>query len=175
MRYDGHFRLAQQLGKSLNEVMGLDGPMTHRQFLAWQYWMNLQQNVPDKTDHYLMQIACEVRRVLAKHPRQIKIEDFKLTFSNQANKHPKALTKEGKIEASKSMWLGMMNSDINIIDKDGNVIGKIEQKKKDNKIGEPIDAKRNGDRGVSSQHVGKGRQVPRHAKNSKRTNRKADN
>lgn len=38
---------------------------------------------PNRTDHYLMQIAMEVRRVLSKHPGRIKLSHFKLKFDNE--------------------------------------------------------------------------------------------
>jgi hypothetical protein len=60
VRFDGWFRLASHLKKSLNELMGWDGPMTHRQFAAWQWWLLEQWNQPSRSDHYAMQVAAVV-------------------------------------------------------------------------------------------------------------------
>ena len=38
-RYSGFFRLATELGKHLNEVMGWEGPVTWPQYLAWRAWL----------------------------------------------------------------------------------------------------------------------------------------
>lgn len=42
---------------SLNELLGYDGPMTHRQYLGWVVWLRAQLNVPSRADHYAMQTA----------------------------------------------------------------------------------------------------------------------
>ena len=54
--------------------------MTHRQFMAWQVWLSWQHNRPDRTDYYLMQIACEVRRIWAAKPDKVRLDQFKITF-----------------------------------------------------------------------------------------------
>lgn len=38
---------------------------------------------PSRSDYYAMQIAMEVRRVLSKHPNQIKLSHFKLKFEDK--------------------------------------------------------------------------------------------
>ena len=45
------------MGKSLNELMGWAGPMTHRQFEAWQAWLGEEWGRPSRNDFYLMQVA----------------------------------------------------------------------------------------------------------------------
>lgn len=88
--------------------MGWEGPVTHRQFIAWMEYLNSEEGTrPTLLYYYLMQIACEVRRVLAKKPAEIKLEDFELKFS------PVKLdtrTPEQKAAEAKSVWkarLGM--------------------------------------------------------------------
>lgn len=43
-RHASHFDLARQLGKLLHELLGWPGPMTGRQFLAWQEWLHHEQH-----------------------------------------------------------------------------------------------------------------------------------
>lgn len=123
MRYDGHFRLAHELGKHLHEVMGWNGPMTHRQFVVWQMWLNEQLNIPTRDNYYQMQIACEQRRTFSKNPASIKMEGFKLTFTQREGSKT-AVTKEQKLQMIKNRWIGRMTAPITVI-QDG-----IEQKEK---------------------------------------------
>mgnify|MGYP003545096950 CR=1 FL=1 len=53
---------------------------THRQYLAWQAWFDLQLNNPDKVDFYLMQIAAEVRRTIVKEPSKVDANAFKINL-----------------------------------------------------------------------------------------------
>lgn len=41
--------------------MGWDGPLTDRQFLVWQAWLDEDYNHPSRGDLYLMQVAHEAR------------------------------------------------------------------------------------------------------------------
>lgn len=66
--------------------MGWPGRMTLRQLEAWTEWLEEQWNEPSRTDHYLMQIACEVANVLRK--KRIPQGKFKIPF--------KFVPKEGK-------------------------------------------------------------------------------
>lgn len=74
--------------------MGWPGPMTHRQMLVESHWLSEQMNVPDKSDWYQMQTACEVRRVLAKRPASIKPEQFKLKFVNRVEPPKEPVVRE---------------------------------------------------------------------------------
>lgn len=67
----------------LHDVMGWRPPMTHRQFVAWQDWLGRQWNEPTRSDHYLMQIAAEVRRVnlaKAEDQKSITLEMYEIPF-----------------------------------------------------------------------------------------------
>jgi hypothetical protein len=77
LRFDGWFRLASHLKKTLNELMGWDGPMTHRQFAAWQWWLLEQWNQPDRHDHYLMSVAMGTDM----SDGQKNLNDYKLQFN----------------------------------------------------------------------------------------------
>lgn len=64
----------------LHELMGWPGPMTHRQFGAWQNWLARQLNEPSRSDHYLMQIAAWLKRGLVKEPRSVSDSEFRIRF-----------------------------------------------------------------------------------------------
>jgi hypothetical protein len=81
---------------------------TDRQRLVALTWLRMELNNPSRADLYAMQIACEVRRVLAKNPSGIKIKDFLLTTSDrqttqQSPPSDPALTLQ-KAEMAKSLW-----------------------------------------------------------------------
>lgn len=88
----------------LHDLLGWPGPMTHRQFLAWQAWLDEQWDRPDRTDQYLMQIACEVARANAKHPDRLRLEHFRLRFG-AARPAGRKLTPEEAAAASKARWM----------------------------------------------------------------------
>lgn len=96
--------------------MGWNGPMTHRQFLVWQVWLDEEMNNPSREDHYLMQIAQEVAKTRAKHPNQVKLEGFKLVHTKKIIKKIKGkpLTKQGMEELSKQMWISRMSAPITV-------------------------------------------------------------
>ena len=43
-------------------------------------WFDDQWDKPDRTDHYLMQIAAVIRQKFAANPSSIKPEQFKMAF-----------------------------------------------------------------------------------------------
>jgi len=51
-----------------------------------------------------MQIAAEIRRVLSKNPRQIKLNDFELSF-NTRTPLPDTEAKRRATEQSKAKWI----------------------------------------------------------------------
>lgn len=64
---------------------------TYRQMLTWMAYLGEEWNQPDRSDHYLMQIAMEVRRVLHKNPSSVKLDDMKIPFDP-------VHTKDGKVK-----------------------------------------------------------------------------
>jgi hypothetical protein len=66
----------------LHELMGWEGPMTHRQFLTWRAWQAEEWNKPSRADYYARQAAGESRRSVMKDPRQaIDLNGLKIPFS----------------------------------------------------------------------------------------------
>lgn len=80
--------------------------ITHREILKWESWFSTEWNEPTKSDQYLMQIAAEVRRVLAKNPSKIKNDHLKIKFVKVEPK--KKLTKEEATKAAKARWSGIL-------------------------------------------------------------------
>lgn len=79
---------------------------SHREYLAWMDYFQEEMNVPDRTDHYLMAIACEVRRVLQERPAQIKPEHFKIKFEWRDPDAPRKLS-QAEIDSAKLKWFSM--------------------------------------------------------------------
>ncbi len=76
-------------------------------------WLELEWNRPDRTDHYLMQIAVEIRRVLSKNPSSHKLEHLLIKFirklDNKANqKSNQGMTKDQISGIALATWLGRM-------------------------------------------------------------------
>jgi hypothetical protein len=52
---------------------------TERELKLWLLWLREEWNRPDRTDHYLMQIAAEIRRN-GKIPIEVTTDQFRLPF-----------------------------------------------------------------------------------------------
>ena len=91
---------------------------SHRQYLAWCVWLNSEWNRPNRTDQYLMQIALQVARVLAKHPDKINLSQFKLEFKEANSEKPTDPL------AAKHRWQSLFGKGLKIrtVDKDGNIL-----------------------------------------------------
>lgn len=77
---------------------------THREYLMWLSWLQEEDNRSSLSDHYLMQIALEVRQVL--RSKNLKLGDFKLEFkdpSSQDSSRSDFSTEEAARRA-KSKW-----------------------------------------------------------------------
>ena len=68
----------------LHELMGWDGPMTHRQFLAWQAWQRLDIERPQRAEIvYTMQVA------QAAGGYKLPLQDHAITFETTDDEEPK--------------------------------------------------------------------------------------
>lgn len=115
------FRLAHELKKHIHEVLGWSGPMTYRQYLAWQAWIDMEWDRPSRSDWYAMQTAAEVQRgyLMNNHldPSQVREANMKLAFqrsrSAQATLSPdqeaaeEAQFQEWQMQLSKARALAM--------------------------------------------------------------------
>lgn len=92
--------------------------MTHRQHKAWQAWLLEEWNHPNRSDHYLAQIACEVRRVprliMGGDASAINSSQFVIPFEIKA-KPVDTRTDAQKLKdsqrAHKEMWIAMVGGD----------------------------------------------------------------
>lgn len=87
------------------QILGLSGPLTHRQYLTWLEWDRDQWERPSRSDFYTMQLTCEVRRLLAKHPNQVKLQNCILKFGDK-DKGP--IDPEEATRRSKAAWFGIL-------------------------------------------------------------------
>lgn len=76
--------------------MGWDGPMTSRQYEAWQAWLDSEWDVPSRPDWYAMQVSKylhDIKYMLSENPPQREVRDFKLQFKTSSTS-TKVLTPE---------------------------------------------------------------------------------
>jgi hypothetical protein len=85
--------------------LGWPGPLTHRQYRAWQAWLDGQWNRPDRTDHYLMLIA---QRVLQAQGAKVTLEQQRLTFGRAAVAPAPALTREEAAARAQAVWFARL-------------------------------------------------------------------
>lgn len=78
--------------------------VSHREFLTWMAWMDLDQNRPSRADHYAMQVAAEIRRGNSKNPRKVSLDHFKIPFQRQRARAARPRTVEEATAASKARW-----------------------------------------------------------------------
>lgn len=104
----GIFQLAEHLSVPLNTVLF---DTTHRQFKSWMHRLEQRWNEPTITEHYLMQVAAEIRRTRMKNPGRVKLDDLKIPFTkvDELGKPiPKAPPTKKELEsaskASKTRW-----------------------------------------------------------------------
>ena len=84
--------------------------VSFREFRIWLAWFDLQWSRPYRTDHYLMQIACEVTRSRVKYPRSVKHEHFQLQFTTVAE--PTPISTQLSSSLMKAKWVAMMGMQV---------------------------------------------------------------
>jgi len=103
------FRLASHLGKSLQEVQD---QTTSTEFVQWNRYLDDDVNAFHREDHYMAQIAAEVRRGHDKHPEKVMITDHILEFERVKDAAEEA--EEFDVKHSKDFWyaaLGIKKED----------------------------------------------------------------
>lgn len=80
---------------------------TSREFLDWCAFLEWEVNSFHREDHYLAQIASEIRRgwVEPKKRKNVKDEQFLITFRQKGNRQLTDDEKKQKLLQSKSFWL----------------------------------------------------------------------
>lgn len=89
--------------------MGWLGPMTHRQCLAWTYWLRDEWDRPSRSDWYVMQLNTSLARMFAKNPSSIEVKHFKLEFKDESTEHTGPMSEEEAMSHardSEAIWLG---------------------------------------------------------------------
>lgn len=89
------YRVAAHLRMPVAE---LQHRLTYTEFLEWLYYLDWERRQHSKLDHYLAQVAAEVRRTAVKHPRTVKTKDFLFQPAEPAAQQP-----------SKSVWLAALH------------------------------------------------------------------
>lgn len=102
-------KLADRLKKCLQEVQR---GTTSSEFTMWKVYMEQDINAFHPEYYYLAQIACEIRRVLSKHPNKFKTKDFliKFQFAGQDKKPPTKEEIERRMALSKAYWFGAVGT-----------------------------------------------------------------
>jgi len=80
-------------------VVELRERITFSEFIDWLVFLNHEEERNTKLDHYLAQIASEVRRSYVSKPRTVKTKDFLFAMTTVKPKAP-----EEKVKRSKSAW-----------------------------------------------------------------------
>ena len=102
-----YLQLARHLGISLERCQA---EHTNLDMLVWAEDMLAEWNRPNRTDHYLMQIAMELRLVymaLIKRAGRLSLKDFKIPFKLPGEAEPQQ-SSEQRVEQSKQRWLGFV-------------------------------------------------------------------
>lgn len=119
------------MGVTINDLMGWEGPLTHRQMSTWVLFSQEILNRPSLTDQYIMSLTATVARILSKNPQNIKAEHFRLIFNGKEIKLTEKERKE-ELEYRKAALIarfgGMGN--LTIYDHKGNLIKKPEPSKR---------------------------------------------
>ena len=86
--------------------------ITYREFRTRVAWLEMDLNRPGKQEGYLMQIAREVRSVLAKNPASIRLDHFKNPMTFSLRRKQQRMTPEETMRRSKAAWLGMFRGKV---------------------------------------------------------------
>jgi len=87
--------------------------VTHREYRLWMVWLEQDQDRTTPDQYYLMQIAQEVRRVLSRNKKSIKLRDFRIRFTRKKTKPKTQRDKDEATKLSRARWfsfLGMKGS-----------------------------------------------------------------
>lgn len=106
------FELASHLRMTVSD---LQDRIEYSEFLEWIQYLRIERNSLAKIDHYLAQIAMEVRRSYVKDPNRVKLSSFLMKFSTpeeaevvDSAKDPRSV----KTAVSKAAWFGALGMQI---------------------------------------------------------------
>lgn len=116
-----HLKECRLMKVSINEFMGWEGKLTHRQMQMWNTYRHEELNQPSRSDHYLMQIAA-----YSSGKKNASLDDFRIPFVQQRESTPEEKAKEA--DWYKQIWIARVGGmkALTIKDQAGNVIKKPE-------------------------------------------------
>ncbi len=89
--------------------------VSHREYLSWIEWFQLEQNTPSRADHYAMQITQAIK---SHHYSQYKnpppvpaLDKLAIPFvwkEQKEKKKPVKLTREEATKRSQALWCGRL-------------------------------------------------------------------
>jgi len=94
--------------------------MTYREYLTYLADYGEEWNQPDRHDHYLMQIAAEIRSIFNKN---VTIDKLKIPFKSTTDTKRKVATKEEREEATrlaKAAWSARLKTTTGVPSNDRN-------------------------------------------------------
>lgn len=79
--------------------------------MRWQEFNLISMNTPSRSDYYLAQIACEVRRGNVKKPAAVALDHLLIKFEEKTKTKTKKPTQEEidkRVQNSKAAWAGIV-------------------------------------------------------------------
>jgi len=110
-------QIADRNNWSLSEAKA---KVTSSEVMLWRAFIERDANAFHREDYYFAQIAQEIRRVLSKRPKSVKLEHFLLKFETKGMKKERASAEsiETVTMRSKAFWFGLVGAQ-GPIDKEG--------------------------------------------------------
>jgi hypothetical protein len=97
------YRLAFHLGTT---VEALQREITFSEFLEWYMVLEREEQWKVKIEHYLAQLAAEVRRGWVSDPKKVHVEDFFIRFKEDGET-------EDRVRRSKKTWATFLKMNLN--------------------------------------------------------------
>lgn len=87
-------------------------------------WERDQWNEPSRSDHYLMQTACEAARPHTKNPNSLRFDKFKIPFKfvNKVSSNSRHATHHTSLARMSAGRVGSKTLTVRKVDRDGNLI-----------------------------------------------------
>ena len=96
------YRLAARLGMPLQQCQR---QTTSTEFKEWQEFFKRELEMPRREDYYAAQNAAEIRRTVAKNPKDVRLEHFLLEFDTTRRKRVDAEEEQAaRVARSKAAW-----------------------------------------------------------------------
>jgi hypothetical protein len=81
--------------------------MTYRQYRAWYAWLNMEQNRPSRSDHYLMVLSQRLDNIEHMFDKSWKgkaLENYKIPFGSEIGAVKAPEKKPGKVPCGDGEW-----------------------------------------------------------------------